>query len=343
MGLVEDVWYGDGLAAGMARLALWPLSVAFGAVSAARTALYDANILHAEAPLVKTLSVGNLTVGGTGKTPVAAWLAERLSHAARTTVVLRGYGDDEAEVHRRLNPHVPVIVGADRAAAIRTARERGTEVVVLDDAFQHRRVQRQADIVLVSAEQLARRRRLLPAGPWREPLSAARRADLLIITRKSATMDDVRRGLDLLRTVAPSAGVATVHLAPLALVNAADATTLPIERLRGAPVVAIAAIGEPGAFQDQLGQLGARVTMRAFRDHHAFTDDEIRALAALVPADGFAVCTLKDAVKLAHRWPGPSRLWYVSQQLFVEQGGGEIDRLLQRVLDAPTTTTITAG
>src|SRR5262245_50723480 len=79
MGFIDDVWYGDSLAAGMARLALWPLSAAFGAVSAARTLLYDEDILHAERPLVKTLSVGNLTVGGTGKTPIAAWLADRLS------------------------------------------------------------------------------------------------------------------------------------------------------------------------------------------------------------------------------------------------------------------------
>ncbi len=343
MSLVEEVWYGDGLAAGMARLALWPLSLAFGAVSAARTALYDADILHAERPQVKTLSVGNLTVGGTGKTPVAAWLADRLSREARTTVVLRGYGDDESEVHRRLNPHVPVIVGADRAAAIRSARERGTEIVVLDDAFQHRRVRRDADIVLVSAEQLARRRRLLPAGPWREPLRAARRADLLIVTRKSAGPDEVARAVEMMRTVAPAAPVATVHLAPHGLVAAAGATTLPIDRLRGASIVAIAAIGEPAAFQRQLELLDARVTMRAFRDHHAFTDDEIRAVAALVPADGFAVCTLKDAVKLAGRWPGPSRLWYVSQQLAVEHGAGEIDRLLYRMLEARGTTTITAG
>jgi len=113
--------------------------------------------------------------------------------------------------------------------------------------------------------------------------------------------------------------------------------------VRAVRVLAIAAIGDPEAFRGQLEQLGARVTLAAFRDHHAFTDDEVRALAARVPPDGLAVCTLKDAVKLAAKWPASSRLWYVSQQLVVEQGAEDIDRLLQRVLAVRATTTITAG
>ena len=343
MGVVERIWYGDGIVAHAARAGLWPLSKVFEAAASARRKLYDAGVLRVEMPAIPAISIGNLTVGGTGKTPFAAWLAARLSERAIPAIALRGYASDEIEVHRRLNPHIPIVVNADRAAAVRDAKSRDCDVVVLDDAHQHLRIARSADIVLLSAEQLMRRRRLLPAGPWREPLSSARRADLLVVTRKSANADTARRALDVVRSVAPSVPTALVHLVPHALVSASDRTTRPLDALRGATVVAITGIGEPSAFAEQLEQLGARVSLRAYRDHHQFSDEEIRAAAARVPVDGFAVCTLKDAVKLSGRWPGPSRLWYVSQQLVVEQGAAEIDRLLQRVLAQRATATITAG
>ena len=343
MGAVENVWYGRGVSARTARGALWPLSLAYAAATRVRNQLYGSGVLHAERPVLPTVSIGNLTVGGTGKTPFAAWLAFGLSQTSVPAIALRGYGNDEAEVHRRLNPHIPVVVNADRGAAIREAKARDADVVVLDDAFQHRRIGRTVDILLLSAEQLLRPRRLLPAGPWREPLSSARRADLLVVTRKSASLMDAVRAAEIARLAAPSVPLAAIHLAPRALVSASDGTTLPLERLRDAAVLAVAAIGEPAAFATQLEQLGARVSLAAFRDHHAYTDDEIRTIAARVPADGFALCTLKDAVKLAARWPGPGRLWYVSQQLVVERGAEEIDRLLRRVLEARATTTITAG
>ena len=343
MDLVERVWYGRGAGAATARAALWPFARTYAAVAGVRNRLYDAGMLRAERPPLPTVSIGNLTVGGTGKTPFAAWLAFGLSQHAVPAIALRGYGNDEAEVHRRLNPHIPIVVNADRAAAIREAKARDADVVVLDDAFQYRRVARMADVVMLSAEQLMRPRRMLPAGPWREPLSSARRADLLVVTRKSGSHADALRAVEIARLAAPNVPVASIHLAPRAIVNTADGTTLPLERLRNAPVVALAAIGEPDAFAAQLEQLGARVALTAFRDHHAYTDEEIRAVAARVPPDGFVLCTLKDAVKLAHRWPGPGQLWYVSQQLVVERGAEEIDRLLQRVLEARATTTITAG
>jgi len=216
-------------------------------------------------------------------------------------------------------------------------------VVVLDDAFQHRRIARSADIVLLSVEQLMRPRRLLPSGPWREHLSAGKRADLLVLTRKSASVADAERMRAVVEAEAPGVAIARVLLQPRELTSADGAMTLPPERLRGGSVLAIAAIGEPNLFQRQLEDLGATVTLAAYRDHHKFSDAEVRSLALHVPQDGLAVCTLKDAVKLAGRWPGPSRLWYVSQQLVVEQGAEHIDRLLKRALDARTTAATTAG
>lgn len=329
---VEHVWYGRSAGNIVVRAALWPLSKAYDMAVAARTRLYDTGVWQAQTPALPTISVGNLTVGGTGKTPFAAFLAAQLRRQARPAIVLRGYGGDEVEVHRALNPDVPIVVNPDRAAAVAAARKAGADVVVLDDAFQHRRMARNADIVLLSAEQLQRPRRLLPAGPWREHLTAAKRADLLVITRKSATRAEAETVAENVRREVPGIPVVQVSLAPRALVSVQGAESLPLDRLRGAQVVAIAGIGEPDLFREQLEALGALTALRAFRDHHAYATDEIAELAAAVPVGGLAVCTLKDAVKLAGRWPGPSRLWYVSQQLVVDQGVEDVNRLLERVI-----------
>ena len=329
----------------MVRAALWPLSRAYDIAMLARTRLYDAGVLDTKVAELATISVGNLTVGGTGKTPFSAWLASELKAdgRARPAIAMRGYGGDETEVHKRLNPDVTVIINPNRGAAIREAKSRGADVVILDDAFQHRRIARNADIVLLSVEQLLRPQRMLPAGPWRERLPAASRADLIVLTRKSASEMDVERVKDIVRDSIPNVPVVVVHLVPQRLVQVTGDATRPLEDMRGENVIAIAAIGEPDVFKQQLEQFGARVELASFRDHHGYTSDDIMQVAARVRVDGFAVCTLKDAVKLAGRWPDPSRLWYVSQQLVVEQGAEHLDRLLKRVLDARVATTMTAG
>jgi tetraacyldisaccharide 4'-kinase len=343
--VVERVWFGRGPASAIVRTALWPFEQIYGGVVAARGLMYGQRMLSATQPSLPTISVGNLTVGGTGKTPVAAWLAAQLSRTATPAIVLRGYGEDEIAVHRRLNPGIVVQANVDRVAGIERAARDGADVAILDDGFQHRQVVRDVDLVLLSVEQLLRPRRLIPAGPWREPLGAAARADLVLLTRKSASSDDVARARAIVNAVAPSVPIALVDLLPSALVDARTGESRPLD-LRGARVHAVTAIGEPELFRRQLEQLGSEVFLTAFPDHHPFTAREISMLASTMPADGVAVCTLKDAVKLAERWPGPSRLWYVSQQLLVEQGQEEIDRLLQRVLaarDARASTTSAAG
>jgi tetraacyldisaccharide 4'-kinase len=151
--LVERVWFGTDALASTVRTALIPAERVFGGLVGARDILYDAGWLPARATPIPAVSVGNLTVGGTGKTPMAAWIARGLAaRGARPAIVLRGYGDDEPLVHRVLNPEIPVVIGADRVDAVGRAAAGGATVAVLDDAFQHRRVQRAADIVLVSAD-----------------------------------------------------------------------------------------------------------------------------------------------------------------------------------------------
>jgi tetraacyldisaccharide 4'-kinase len=332
--MVVAVWTGRGKVARAMRALLTPAEALYGAVIATRGKLYDWGIFRTTEFSVPVLSVGNLSVGGTGKTPVAAWFAHRVSEkGAAPAIVLRGYGGDEIIVHERLNEGIPVIAAADRVRGIRQAIADGVDVVVLDDAFQHRRAGRDADVLLVSADAWLGKPRLLPAGPWREPLRSARRATLVIITRKTAdrsAVADVKRAL---ANAAPRVPVAIAHLAPGDLRSTATGQTLPLHALRGADLTAIAAIAQPDAFFKQLTELGAVVRPFSFPDHHAFTQAEARDLAAEAGSSDFVVCTLKDAVKLESLWPAEAgSLWYVSQRLRIEDGQEHIDRLLENLL-----------
>ena len=328
--LLEEVWTGRGRRARAARALLAPAEALYRAVVTARGKLYDWRVFRSQDFSVPVLSIGNLSVGGTGKTPVAAWFARAfLARGVRPAIVLRGYGGDETVVHQRLNESVPVIAAADRVRGIREAIAQGVDVVVLDDAFQHRRASRDVDIVLVNADAWSGAPRLLPAGPWREPLRSARRANLVVITRKTAersTVEDVRRAL---ANAAPQVPVAVTHLVPGDLTSTATGQTLPLHVLAGADLTAIAAIAHPDSFYRQLTELGAVVRPHSFRDHHAFTLREARDLASSASNSDFVVCTLKDAVKLESLWPAEAgSLWYVSQRLRIEDGEEHIERLL---------------
>ena len=336
--LIETVWSGRGKRARAMRALLAPAETLYGAVIATRGRLYDWGIFRATEFPVPVLSIGNLSVGGTGKTPIAAWFAHKFSEkGAAPAIVLRGYGGDEIIVHRRLNEGIPVVAFADRVRGIRDAIADGANVVVLDDAFQHRHAGRDADVLLINADVWTGKPRLLPAGPWREPLRAARRATLVIITRKTAdraAVADVKRAL---ANAASHVPVAIVHIAPGELRSTATGQTLPLHTLRGADLTAIAAIAQPDSFFQQLTELGAVVRPFSFPDHHAFTRDEARALAAEAGNSDFVVCTLKDAVKLESLWPAEAgSLWYVSQRLRIEDGQEHIDRLLENLLSPAT-------
>lgn len=341
-GGIEALWRRDGLGA---RL-LAPLGWLFGGVTAARNAAYDLGLIRAHALGLPSVSVGNLSVGGTGKTPVAAWIAQRLlAQGARPAILLRGYGDDEPLVHARLTPEALVIADVDRVRAARAARARGATVAVLDDAFQHRRAARDLDLVLVAAEQGAAHR-VLPAGPLREWRRGLRRADAILVTRKRASLGEAESVARAWGRFAPEAPTVIIALAPGPLQRVVvsgspderPVDALPVDALRGRAVLAISAIGEPAAFEAQLTALGARLTSAAFADHHAFSPGDVARLAARAPRDGLVVCTLKDAVKLAAQWPrGGPALWYLSQAVSVERGAEWLEARLARLAGTPST------
>jgi tetraacyldisaccharide 4'-kinase len=343
---VDRVWYGQDAWASLLRSILIPAERVFGGVVGARDILYDAGWLPASETDVPAVSVGNLTVGGTGKTPIAAWIARGLqTRGAKPAIVLRGYGADEPLVHQTLNPAIPVIVNADRVAAIADAARQGADVVVLDDAFQHRRVQRLADLVLISADQWTPVVRLLPAGPWREPLRAVRRATLIIVTRKAVSNESVETVHECLADVAPGVPRVSIRLDPGELVRASDAReTRPLESLRGMVVRSVLSIGDPTSFVRQMEARGIRVIASIFPDHHTFAADEVEQIARGCNPDDLVVCTLKDVVKLVPHWPRLAPpLWYVSQQVMVERGVGGLERVLDDLAVSRSSTSPTAG
>jgi tetraacyldisaccharide 4'-kinase len=326
------IWASPSRGAQVARAALTPFSWIYAAIVGVRNAAYDRGLLRAHQLSLPAISIGNLTVGGTGKTPVSAFVARRLAELGmKPAIVMRGYGSDESLVHQRLNPAALVIVEPDRVRGAAKAAESGRDVIVLDDAFQHRRARRDADVVLLAAE-LSGPVRSLPAGPWREPLTSLARASFIVVTRKSASLARANDLLSEARAFAPGAGAAIIHLAADALVGWQSGELAPLQSVQGKTLLAVAAIGDPLAFGAQLMAAGGTVELAAARDHHAYSAAEARELARRGADADLVVCTLKDAVKLGPLWPreGPP-LWYLSQRVEVESGAAELDRALMAV------------
>jgi tetraacyldisaccharide 4'-kinase len=188
--------------------------------------------------------------------------------------------------------------------------------------------------VLVSAEGWHDGAPRLPAGPMREPAAALARATLVVVTRKSASLDVALALAERLGRRVPDGASAVMHLAPSALVSA-DGTAAPLSFLAGRRFVAVAAVGAPDAFHAQLHALGAEIVRLSFRDHHRFVADDVRRITALAHGIDGVLCTLKDAVKLAPLWRGADApLWYVSQAAAVDSGRSRLDASLEAVLTA---------
>jgi tetraacyldisaccharide 4'-kinase len=243
---------------------------------------------------LRVVSVGNLAVGGTGKTPVAAWIAGMMRQAGMPTAVLVGsHGADEAALHRAWNPDVRVFCDRDRAAAARRARSEGVRVVVLDDGFQHRALARDLDIVLLSADD-PDPAPLLPRGPYREPRSALARAGVVVVTRRVAGVDRARALAGSVDRDALGRGVACVRLAPGAWRHLDGS---PAEPPRG-DVLAVCGVARPEAFRRAVAEcVEGDVELESFADHHAYSVADAERLARRAGSRPVVV-TEKDAAKL---------------------------------------------
>ncbi|MCA9310900.1 MAG: tetraacyldisaccharide 4'-kinase [Phycisphaerales bacterium] len=273
---------------------------------ARRNRRYDegTDVTRVECPVI---AVGNLSVGGSGKTPVCQWLLHDLVRRGRQpALILRGYrarpgepSDEEAE-YRDACPGVTIRADPDRVGAARAllASDNPPDCIVLDDAFEHRRIHRDLDIVLVDATRDTLADRCLPLGWLREPVASLARADAVLLTRTDL--------VDEADVAGQERGIAALTAAPV--LRSIHAWTglrcgeeeLPVETLKGRDVVAAAAIGHPDALISQLERAGACVRATLVRrDHHAWGASDVEALSRLLSAleDPLVVTTAKDWVK----------------------------------------------
>lgn len=285
----------------------WPLAGLYGALSALRRGLYRLGVLHRVRVAVPVVVIGNLTAGGTGKTPLTIALAEALrAQGFRPGVVSRGHGGrqreplllgdtpDAADVGDEpcliRASGVPVAVGRDRPAAARLLVAEGCDVVIADDGLQHYRLARDVEICVIDGARRFGNGRLLPVGPLREPLRRLARVDLRVCNGG-----------------APRAGEFPMRLAGGEAVTLDGARRQPLADFAGRRVHAVAAIGNPARFFDSLRECGIDVVEHAFADHHAFVADDL-AFGDELPV----LMTDKDAVKCRafaqpHWWRVPVR------------------------------------
>lgn len=288
----------------------------YRAVIAARNRAFDRGRRVTRLPF-PVISVGNLSVGGTGKTPMVTWIARTLAaHGVRPAIALRGYmprarsaaqpcPSDEAAVYAEQLPGVPLAVGANRVKSLMNLRrEHEFDAAILDDGFQHRFVARNLDIVLIDSTRDPRADRCLPAGRLREPLSSLARADVVVYTRVDDPASSVVPGIHecIERALGRPIPFATCghHWEALRFPGREE----PVSRLRDMRIVALAAIGNPAAFIRQAARAGAAVSGSLIRrDHHLWRPgdlDELRArILEFAPIDA-VLTTEKDWVKLRH-------------------------------------------
>jgi tetraacyldisaccharide 4'-kinase len=328
---------------GLQRLGLRALAAGYGAGVHVRNRWYDCGGKRAVRAAVPVVSVGNLTLGGTGKTPCVEYVARFYRrHGRRVAVLSRGYGssagcNDEALVLEENLPGVPHLQGADRAALAAVAvEELASEVLVLDDGFQHRRLARDLDIVLIDATAPWGYGYLFPRGLLREPRRSLRRAGLVLLTRCDLLGEAERRRLhDTVARSAPGVPVAETRHRPVDLVNARREAE-PLGTLAEKAVAAFCGIGNPDAFRRTLAGLGAAVSaFRTFPDHHAYTRTDIAALgdwARQQAGDAIVVTTQKDLVKLRLTHLDGHELWALRIQLEFDKGQETFDRKLEAVV-----------
>ncbi|QJW92979.1 tetraacyldisaccharide 4'-kinase [Frigoriglobus tundricola] len=319
-------------------MASWP----YGVAAWARNRAFDRGWKTVHRAAVPVVSIGNLTLGGTGKTPCVEWVARFFREQdVQVAVVSRGYGsdagrNDEAMVLEENLPDVPHLQDPDRvAAAGRAVEELESELLVLDDGFQHRRLHRDLDVVLIDASCPPAHDRLFPRGTLREPVGGLRRAGAIVLTRcDQVPARDVEAICEWLARRWPSTPVATTEHRPVELVGDGGSTR-PTERLTGAPVGAFCGIGNPAAFRKTLEGIGAAVTnFRAFPDHHAYSRadvDDLTRWAETLPPDAVIATTQKDWVKLRLPALAGRPLWAVRIGLTFRSGQDAFTAALERV------------
>jgi tetraacyldisaccharide 4'-kinase len=300
---------------------LYPLAVLYGLITDIRNLLYEWRLLKVGQFERPVISVGNITAGGSGKTPFTMLLIELLGGELRPAVVSRGYGrkssglqivsdgagkiipvaqsgDEPALIARRFR-QVPVLVAEDRSLGIKEAIRRfNPDLILLDDAFQHRRAGRDCDIVMIAAGSQLSHEKMLPLGNLREKLKNLRRADLIVISgdgrvQKESDLRSLRKYYQ--------GDLYQCHFRPEYLVDGNLSQAGSLEDLKNRRILAFTAIAHPRPFREMLEELGPRIEIfETFPDHHFFsaTDQEFLINRARDKNISYIISTEKDIVKL---------------------------------------------
>ncbi len=304
------------------------------------------------------ISIGNLTWGGAGKTPLVEYIAHTFKlKNIRPVILMRGYGklksagasiasevnevNDEALLLEDSLPGVPILVGANRfESAQRLPPDYPVDVFLMDDGFQHWKLARQLDIVVIDTTNPFGNRHLLPRGILREPLNALKRAQAIVLTKTDWGRDQVDNIRSVAKKYNPSCLIVESVHKPFELVDVRQNKTLPLKDLDHQKICAFCAIGDPTAFLKTLNDLGAQVEKNfTFMDHHEYQRHELEDMIKFCQAQGILglVTTQKDAVKLKaymNFFPSTLNVWSVRVRLEMTKGKAELDHLLQAIAEA---------
>jgi tetraacyldisaccharide 4'-kinase len=329
----------SGVRAGLLRSALRLAETPYAAAVRLRNWRFDTGRARAQRVSVPVISVGNITLGGTGKTPAVEWLARwLLERGVRVGLVSRGYGsqngrpnDEALELADKL-PDVPHVLDPDRVrGANRAIEEFGCQLILLDDGFQHRRLARDFDLVLIDALEPFGFEHVFPRGTLREPLAGWSRASALMLTR-AEQLDAPQRAAIRARAMqfAPQAIWLESNYQPYAL-RSIGGGALPLDLLLGKSLAAFCGIGNPDGFRRALADQRYIVNaFREFADHFGYPADAMTELTRWVDDANVAtvVCTHKDLVKVGPQWTSETPLLALASRLEVQIGQPELEAAL---------------
>lgn len=357
-----------GLLASLLRVTLMSLSLVYGLIVQSILFLYRLRILKRRRLPALVISVGNITVGGTGKTPLVEMLVERLQSTGHKVAVLsRGYGRKSGSRGHRASkvsvvsdgknilmgvreggdepyllagnlPGVPVVVGKDRRATGSYAIDKfGVDTIVLDDGYQYWPLVRDLDIVVIDSTNPFGTGHLLPRGRLREPVGNLKRAHLFFLSR----VDQVQDTETLKRTlkkINPEAGLVETIYCPQCLVEFTTGRREELSAFKDKPVLALSSIGHPGSFERMLVDLGVRIAEKIrFPDHHWYQEPEMREVEETVRCRGadLIITTQKDAVRFPPKWKLQLPVYYLAINLRIVKGeevlGEWLDRACQSI------------
>jgi len=269
-------------------------------LSQASYRLFPSRIKRVEA---RVISIGNITWGGTGKTPLVAKLSQELvASGKKVAVLIRGYGKDEVAELRKKLPDVPVLVGRDRIKTAREAvRKHQAEIIILDDGFQHLRLHRDLDVVNINATIPFGPGDLIPKGTLREPIEHLARAHIFMLTKSNIGAKNLHWIRQRLLSIKPGAVIFEAIHKPVQLMDFKRNRYLPLQELKGKKVAAISGIGDPYSFEKTIEGLGAEIVFAGrFDDHHSYKESELKEFVTRCKEVGVkeVITTEKDFYRL---------------------------------------------